>query len=697
MTVVRKTFTYGAHQVTLETGVVARQATSAVVVTMGETVILVTVVANKNVREGTDFFPLTVNYFEKTYAAGKIPGGFLKREGRPSDRETLIARLIDRPVRPLFPDNFHNEIQLVATVLSFDPEISPDIPAMIGASAALSIAGLPFSGPIAAARVGYHQDQFLLNPSTKELLTSQLDLVVSGTEKAVLMVESEAKELPEDIMLAAVIYGHQQQQVVISAIKEFAAEVAGPTWTGWSAPAEDHSVYDMINELIGQDLSGAYQVREKIERKQKIDGLRDRVVGHFETTNPDLNKNVLVKAFAQLEADLVRKNILATKSRIDGRNLTTVRPISIIAPYLPRSHGSALFTRGETQALVVVTLGGERDAQMLDSIESNSSDNFMLHYNFPPFSVGETGPMTGPKRREIGHGRLAKRAIVPVLPDHKDFPYVIRIVSEILESNGSSSMATVCGASLALMDAGAPIKAPVAGIAMGLIKEGDQFAVLTDILGDEDHLGDMDFKVAGTRQGVTALQMDIKIDGITAEIMAQALAQAMQGRLHILGEMDKALSVSRDGVAKHAPRITTIKIHPDKIREVIGKGGAVIKALTEETGTQIDISDDGTIKIFAADTAAAEEAQRRIETITADFEIGKTYDGTVVKIVEFGAFVNVMPGKDGLVHISQISHERIANVSDVLQEGQQVRVIATEIDRQGRVKLSMKDVPQAEV
>jgi polyribonucleotide nucleotidyltransferase len=537
----------------------------------------------------------------------------------------------------------------------------------------------------------------LLNPSTKELLTSQLDLVVSGTEKAVLMVESEAKELPEDIMLAAVIYGHQQQQVVISAIKEFAAEVAGPTWTGWSAPAEDHSVYDMINELIGQDLSGAYQVREKIERKQKIDGLRDRVVGHFETTNPDLNKNVLVKAFAQLEADLVRKNILATKSRIDGRNLTTVRPISIIAPYLPRSHGSALFTRGETQALVVVTLGGERDAQMLDSIESNSSDNFMLHYNFPPFSVGETGPMTGPKRREIGHGRLAKRAIVPVLPDHKDFPYVIRIVSEILESNGSSSMATVCGASLALMDAGAPIKAPVAGIAMGLIKEGDQFAVLTDILGDEDHLGDMDFKVAGTRQGVTALQMDIKIDGITAEIMAQALAQAMQGRLHILGEMDKALSVSRDGVAKHAPRITTIKIHPDKIREVIGKGGAVIKALTEETGTQIDISDDGTIKIFAADTAAAEEAQRRIETITADFEIGKTYDGTVVKIVEFGAFVNVMPGKDGLVHISQISHERIANVSDVLQEGQQVRVIATEIDRQGRVKLSMKDVPQAEV
>lgn len=693
MTVVRKTFQYGTHQVTLETGVIARQATSAVVITMGDTKLLVTVVANKAVREGTDFFPLTVNYIEKAYCAGKIPGGFLKRESRPSDRETLIARLIDRPIRPLFPDHFHHEVQVVVTLLSFDPEISPDIPALIGASAALSIAGLPFSGPIGAARVGYHNDQFLLNPSSTELATSQLDLVVSGTAQAVLMVESEADELPEDIMLAAVIYGHTQQQAAITAIKEFAAEVGAADW-GWNAPEENKSVYEAIQTLVGSRLRDAYQIHEKGLRKQTIDTLRETVQVHFATVDPELSSNALMHAFSQCESDIMRRSILETKHRIDGRDLKTVRPISILTSYLPRAHGSVVFTRGETQALVVVTLGADRDAQMLDNIEGDTRDNFMLHYNFPPYSVGETGMMGSPKRREIGHGRLAKRALVRMLPAFNDFPYVIRIVSEITESNGSSSMATVCGGSLALMDAGAPIKAPVAGIAMGLIKEGNEFAVLTDILGDEDHLGDMDFKVAGTRKGVTALQMDIKIDGITAEIMAKALAQAGEGRMHILGEMEKALSAPRAEVAAHAPRITTIKIHPDKIREVIGKGGAVIKALTEETKTQIDISEDGTIKIFATDSANGEAAKKRIEQITAEFEIGQTYEGTVVKIAEFGAFVNVFPGKDGLVHISQISNERVVQVGDVLQEGQKVRVKATEIDRQGRVKLSMKEVEQ---
>ena len=693
MTVVRKIFQYGTHQVTLETGVIARQATSAVVITMGDTKLLVTVVANKSVREGTDFFPLTINYIEKAYCAGKIPGGFLKRESRPSDRETLIARLIDRPIRPLFPDHFHHEVQVVVTLLSFDPEISPDIPALIGASAAMSIAGLPFSGPIGAARVGYHNDQFLLNPSSTELATSQLDLVVSGTAQAVLMVESEAEELPEDIMLAAVIYGHTQQQVAITAIKEFAAEVGAVDW-GWNAPAENKSVYEAIQTLVGAGLRDAYQIHEKALRKKTIDTLRETMQAHFATVDPELSKNTLMNAFGQCESDIMRRSILETKHRIDGRDLKTVRPISILTSYLPRAHGSVVFTRGETQALVVVTLGGDRDAQMLDNIEGNSHDSFMLHYNFPPYSVGETGMMGSPKRREIGHGRLAKRALIRMLPAFNDFPYVIRLVSEITESNGSSSMATVCGGSLALMDAGAPIKAPVAGIAMGLIKEGNEFAVLTDILGDEDHLGDMDFKVAGTRKGITALQMDIKIDGITAEIMAKALAQAGEGRLHILGEMDKALSAPRAEVAEHAPRITTIKIHPDKIREVIGKGGAVIKALTEETKTQIDISEDGTIKIFATDSANGEAAKKRIEQITADFEIGTIYEGTVVKIAEFGAFVNVFPGKDGLVHISQISNERVAQVGDFLQEGQKVRVKATEIDRQGRVKLSMKEVEQ---
>ena len=693
--IVTKIFTYGKHTVTLETGMIARQATGAVKVTMGETVLLVTAVANKNVREGTDFFPLTINYVEKFYAAGKIPGGFLKREGRPSDRETLIARLIDRPIRPLFPDNFHHEIQVVVTVMSYDPDVSPDVPAIIGASAALMIAGLPFSGPIAAARVGYQDDQFLLNPCAKELEKSQLDLVVAGTQSAVLMVESEAKELPEDIMLAAVIFGHQQQQVAVQAIKEFAQEVGGSKWP-WVGPEVDNSVADTVRQLVGAELQEAYKIRTKEERYQKVATLRDQVKGHFTDTRPELDANTIKAAFSGVESDIVRRQILEVGSRIDGRDLKTVRPIEIVTTLLPRVHGSVCFTRGETQAIVVATLGGERDSQMLDSIEAaESRDPFMLQYNFPPYSVGETGMIGSPKRREIGHGRLAKRAMIAVLPTQEEFPYVLRVVSEITESNGSSSMASVCGTSLALMDAGVPIKAPVAGIAMGLVKEGDKFAILTDILGDEDHLGDMDFKVAGTRKGVTALQMDIKIDGITPEIMAQALAQAGQGRLHILGEMDKVLSTPRVQVSKYAPRITTMKIDPEKIRDVIGKGGAVIRALTEETKTQIDITDDGVVKIFAADMDAAAAAKARIENITADFEIGRVYEGTVVKIAEFGAFVNVFPGKDGLVHISQLSSERVAKVDDVVKEGQRVRVKAMEIDRQGRVKLSIKDVDQS--
>ncbi len=694
MSAVRKTFQYGAHQITLETGVIARQATSAVVVRMGECVILVTVVVAKNVREGAGFFPLTINYFEKTFSAGKIPGGFLKREGKPSDRETLIARLIDRPLRPLFPENFYHEVQVVATVLSYDPDVSPDIPALIGASAAVTIAGIPFKGPIGGARVGYAQGQFLLNPSFKQSETSELDLVVSGTEQAVLMVESEANELSEDIMLAAVIFGHQQQQVIIKAIKEFANEVGAVDW-GWIAPTEDKSIFETIKELIGRSLKEAYKIREKTARKKQIDALHEQVLGHFSVANPDIDKNAIAKAFGELEAQIVRHDILETKIRIDGRDLKTVRPISIETSYLPRTHGSAVFTRGETQALVVVTLGAERDAQMLDNIEGGKEDKFMLQYNFPPFSVGEVGMMGAPKRREIGHGRLAKRAVIKVLPHIEQFPYVLRVVSEITESNGSSSMATVCGSSLALMDAGVPLKAPVAGIAMGLIKESDRFAILTDILGDEDHLGDMDFKVAGTRKGVTALQMDIKINGITPEIMAKALAQAGEGRMHILGEMDKALSAPRTTISKYAPTITTIKIDPEKIRDVIGKGGSVIKALTEETKTQIDITEDGTVKIFAIDSEAAEAARKRIENITAEFEIGKVYEGTVAKIMDFGAFVNVFPGKDGLVHISQIRNERLEKVTDALKEGQRVRVKAVEMDRQGRIKLSMKDVDQS--
>ncbi len=688
---ISKTFTYGKHTVTLETGMLARQATAAVLVTMGETVMLVTAVAAKTVREGTDFFPLTVNYIEKFYAAGRIPAGFFKREGRPTDRETLIARLIDRPIRPLFPEGFYHELQVVITVMSYDPDVNTDIPAMIGASAALSIAGLPFEGPIGAARVGYLDGQFLLNPSSKEVETSALDLVVAGTDTAVLMVESSAKELPEDIMLAAVIFGHQQQQVAIQNIKAFAQEVNSPNW-GWTPPAVTTTLVDEIRAQVGLGLQEAYQIREKEARYAKISALRDQVLAHYVENNPTLSKNAINAAFSEIESQIVRRQILDCGQRIDGRDLKTVRPIEIATTYLPRVHGSVVFTRGETQAIVVATLGAERDAQILDSIDTTETrDPFMLQYNFPPFSVGEVGMMGSPKRREVGHGRLAKRAMMGVLPTLAEFPYTLRVVSEITESNGSSSMATVCGASLALMDAGVPLKAPVAGIAMGLVKEGEKFAILTDILGDEDHLGDMDFKVAGTSTGVTALQMDIKINGITPEIMAQALAQAAAGRLHILGEMNKALASARTEVSKYAPRITTIKIHPDKIRDVIGKGGAVIKALTEETKTQIDIAEDGTIKIFATDEAAVKAAKERIAHITADFEIGKTYDGTVMKIMEFGAFVNVFPGKDGLVHISQLSAERVAKVEDVVSEGQKVRVKAIEIDRQGRVKLSIKD------
>lgn len=694
MAVISKTFQYGDHQFKLTTGEIARQATSAVMVQAGDTVVLVTVVAAKSVREGTDFFPLTINYIEKTYSVGKIPGGFLRREGRPSDRETLIARLIDRPLRPLFPEGFYNEVQVVATVMSLDPAVSPDIVAMIGASAALAISGLPFQGPIGAARVGYLNGQYVLNPSFEQLVDSDLDLVVAGTKQAVLMVESEAHQLTEEVMLGAVVFGHQQQQVVIDAINEFAKEVGAKAWE-LTPPQADHAFEAQMKALVGDDLIAAYQIKEKGLRVPRINELRTKALDHFSTIETPKTVNEITHAFEALESFIVREDILTGKARIDGRDLVTVRPITIRTGVLPRAHGSVLFTRGETQALVVATLGTERDAQMLDQIEGDKNDSFMLHYNFPPYSVGETGMMGSPKRREIGHGRLAKRAIVPVLPSSEKFPYVLRVVSEITESNGSSSMASVCGTSLALMDAGVPTTAPVAGIAMGLIKEGDRFAILTDILGDEDHLGDMDFKVAGTAEGVTALQMDIKINGITAEIMAKALEQAKAGRMHILGIMNQALATPRAEISTHAPRITTIKIDPEKIRDVIGKGGAVIRALTEETGTTIDISDDGVVKIAAVDGEAAQEVIRRINAITAEIEVGQVYEGKVVKIAEFGAFVNVLPGKDGLVHISQISNDRIANVTDVLHEGQKVRVKAMELDKQGRVKLSMKEVDQS--
>lgn len=690
-TPVKKTFQFGQHTVTLETGRVARQADS-VLISMGDTVLLATVVMAKRPKEGIDFFPLTVIYQEKSYAAGKVPGGYFKREGKPPERETLISRLVDRPLRPLFPEGFYNEVQIVLTVMSFDPAISPDIPAIIGASAAIAISGMPFNGPVGAARVGYKDGVFLLNPDTKTALESDLDLVVAGTEKAVLMVESDAKELPEDVMLGAVLFGHQQMQTVISAIKEFAS-LAVKSPVEWVVPVANEALEKAIKEKAEDALGQAYLVTAKPDRLSKIAKIKEQVVTEL-TQNEQFTEHDILVSFANLESHIVRHRIISGQPRIDGRNLETVRPISVIPGVLPRTHGSVLFTRGETQALVVATLGTNKDAQTIDSLEGDVKDSFMLHYNFPPYSVGEIGPMTGPKRREIGHGRLAKRAVLSVLPTQEEFPYVIRVVSEITESNGSSSMASVCGASIALMDAGVPIKAPVAGIAMGLIKEGDKFAVLTDILGDEDHLGDMDFKVAGTEKGVTALQMDIKIDGITKEIMEKALSQAKSGRLHILSIMNNVLPKAREKISDYAPRIITIKINPEKIRDVIGKGGAVIRAITEETGAAIDIADDGTIKIATVDNVAGEEVVKRITRLTAEVEVGKVYDGTVSKIVDFGAFVNVLPGKDGLVHISQISDERIERVSDVLQEGQKIKVKVMEIDRMGKVRLSMKDVEE---
>ncbi|MBB5015193.1 polyribonucleotide nucleotidyltransferase [Rehaibacterium terrae] len=693
MAKVTKTFQYGNHQVTLETGEIARQASGAVIVKMADTVVLVTAVGNRTVREGMDFFPLTVDYQEKFYAGGRIPGGFFKREGRPTERETLVSRLIDRPIRPLFPEEFRHEVQVIATVLSMNPEVSGDIPAMIGASAALALSGVPFKGPIGAARVGYANGQYLLNPTTTELQGSQLDLVVAGTANAVLMVESEAKELSEDVMLGAVMFGHRQMQAVIQAINEFAAEVGVKHWD-WQPPAKNEAMIAALRAAVGNRLSEAFQIRDKLQRRDAISALKKEVIESLKAQAEEngWSAGEMSKEFGELEYQTMRSAVLDTKVRIDGRDLTTIRPITVRTGILPRVHGSALFTRGETQALVTLTLGTARDGQIIDAIEGESKEHFLFHYNFPPYSVGEAGRMMGPKRREIGHGRLAKRGVQAVMPTMEQFPYTIRCVSEITESNGSSSMASVCGSSLAMMDAGVPIKAPVAGIAMGLIKEADRFVVLSDILGDEDHLGDMDFKVAGTAEGVTALQMDIKIDGITEEIMKIALAQAKDGRLHILGEMAKAISAPRAELSEFAPRLLTMKIHPDKIREVIGKGGSTIQAITKETGTQIDIQDDGTIVIASVNRAAAEAAKSRIEQITSDVEPGRIYEGKVAKLMDFGAFVTILPGKDGLVHVSQISNERVEKVSDKLKEGDIVKVKVLEVDKQGRIRLSMKAV-----
>ncbi len=692
MSVIKKSFQYGQHQVTLETGELARQADGAVLVTMGETVVLVTAVARKQADPNKDFFPLTVNYQEKTYAAGRIPGGFFKREGRPSEKETLTARLIDRPLRPLFPEHFFNEVQVVATVVSLNKEVDADIPSLLGASAALAIAGVPFQGPIAAAKVGYKDGQYILNPTISQLKESKLDLVVAGTAQAVLMVESEADCLSEEVMLGAVVFGHQQMQIAINAINEMKAEAGKPAWD-WQPPAANTALETAVAAQAQAGLTEAYQITEKQQRYTRVGDIKKATVAALTTGDaPAFTAGEVGKELGNLEYRIVRDRILAGAPRIDGRDTKTVRPITIRTGVLPRTHGSALFTRGETQALVVTTLGTGKDAQIIDALSGERKEPFMMHYNFPPFSVGETGMIGSPKRREIGHGNLARRGIYAVLPDMEKFPYVIRVVSEILESNGSSSMASVCGSSLALMDAGVPLKAPVAGVAMGLVKEGDRFAVLTDILGDEDHLGDMDFKVAGTSEGVTALQMDIKINGITKEIMEIALGQAKAGRLHILGEMNKVLPASRANMSEWAPSIITIKIDPEKIREVIGKGGAVIRAITEETGTSIDIENDGTVKIASVDGMAGKEAQRRIELITAEVEVGRIYEGKVVRLMDFGAFVTILPGKDGLVHISQISNERVEKVGDKLKEGDHVRVKVLEVDRQGRVRLSMRDV-----
>ncbi|HXY76196.1 MAG TPA: polyribonucleotide nucleotidyltransferase [Steroidobacteraceae bacterium] len=692
MSVVSKSFPFGPHTVTIETGELARQADGAVRVSMGETVVLVTAVARAEVTPGKDFFPLTVNYVEKTYAAGRIPGGFFKREGRPSEKETLTSRLIDRPIRPLFPDGFYNEVQVVATVLSMDPEIDADIPSLIGASAALALSGIPFSGPVGAARVGWHDGKYLLNPGAKDLAQSGLHLVVAGTEHAVLMVESEAEGLSEDVMLGAVVFGHEQMQVAIRAIRELASEAGKPRWN-WHAPAEAAELASAIAKESQHALEQAYTITEKQQRHERLGEIKaNALIAFGGGDDPKWSKEQIEGVLFRLESRIVRERILEGAPRIDGRDTRTVRPITVEVGVLPRTHGSALFTRGETQALVVTTLGTTRDAQIIDALEGERREPFMLHYNFPPFSVGETGMLGSPKRREIGHGNLARRGVSAVMPDMTTFPYVIRVVSEILESNGSSSMASVCGTSLSLMDAGVPIKAPVAGVAMGLVLEGSRYKVLTDILGDEDHLGDMDFKVAGTKDGVTALQMDIKVEGVTPEIMHVALEQARAGRLHILEEMNKVISKPREKMSEWAPSIITLKIDPEKIRDVIGKGGAVIRQITEETGTTIDIESDGTVKIASVSGAAGREAQRRIELITADVEVGRIYEGKVARLMDFGAFVTILPGRDGLVHISQISNERVERVSDKLREGDVIRVKVLEVDRQGRIRLSMRDV-----
>jgi polyribonucleotide nucleotidyltransferase len=685
----KKSIQYGRHTLTLETGEIARQATGAVLCSLGETAVLVTVVASQSVKPGQDFFPLTVDYQEKTYAAGKIPGGFFKREGRPSEKETLTSRLIDRPLRPLFPEGFYNEVQIVATVLSIDPEIDPDVPAMIGASAAIAISGIPFNGPIGAARVGYLNGEYVLNPNKSELPKSQLDLMVAGTETAVLMVESEAQELPEETMLGAVVFGHEQQQAVIDLIHSLVEEAGKPLWD-WQPPAKDDALENKVAALCEADLRAAYKIHSKSQRSQRLSEIGDKLIADCEATEDASLAAKIKDIMFNLESKIVRTQILEGEPRIDGRDTRTVRPISIRTGVLPRTHGSALFTRGETQALVVATLGTARDEQVIDALEGEYRDRFMLHYNMPPYATGETGRVGSPKRREIGHGRLAKRALIAVLPPASDFSYTMRVVSEITESNGSSSMASVCGGCLALMDAGVPTKAHVAGIAMGLIKEGNRFAVLTDILGDEDHLGDMDFKVAGTSSGVTALQMDIKIQGITKEIMAIALSQAKEGRMHILGLMEQAMPHPRAEISQHAPRMMTLKINPEKIRDVIGKGGSVIRALTEETGAVIDMEDDGTVTISSVNADACNAAKKRIEEITAEVEVGKIYEGTVLRLLDFGAIVQVLPGRDGLLHISQIAKERVNQVSDYLKEGQTVRVKVLEADDKGRLRLSMK-------
>ena len=686
---VTKTFQYGQHTVTMETGRIARQASGAVLLNMDDTVVLATVVAKEQAKAGQDFFPLTVDYIEKVYSAGRIPGGFFRREGRPSENETLVSRLIDRPLRPLFPEGFYNEIQVVVQVLSSNPEVNPDIPALLASSAAMAISGVPFAGPVGAARVGYIDGQYVLNPTFSQLEKSRMDLVVAGTEAAVLMVESEAQQLPEDVMLGAVVYGHEQMQTAIDAIYDLVRDGGKPEWN-WTAPEKNNQLINKVTEIAGADVQAAYQIREKQLRTNALREVSAKTIAALSEGGAEVDEVEVGNILFDLEAKVVRSEILNGKPRIDGRDTRTVRPIEIDLSVLPRTHGSALFTRGETQGLVVATLGTKTDEQIIDALQGETRDRFMLHYNMPPFATGETGRVGSPKRREIGHGRLAKRALIACLPSAEEFPYTVRVVSEITESNGSSSMASVCGGCLALMDAGVPMKAHVAGIAMGLIKDGGKFAVLTDILGDEDHLGDMDFKVAGTAIGITALQMDIKIQGITKEIMQVALAQAKEGRMHILGKMQAAISGGREEMSTFAPRLYTMKINQDKIRDVIGKGGATIRQLTEETGTTIDIQEDGTITIASNDAEKAAEAQRRITELTAEIEVGKVYEGTVLKLLDFGAIVQVFPGKDGLLHISQIAHERVNQVSDYLKEGQQVTVKAIETDDRGRVKLSMK-------